>query len=247
MTPKIIFEDEALLVIEKPSGLVVNRAETTSRIETLQDWIDTRYKIPASLAGGQDTRYKNSEEFRSRSGIVHRLDKDTSGLLIIAKTPEAFENLKNQFKSREVVKKYLALVHDRVQPCFGAIRAPVSRSPFNRMHFGVFPGGREAVTDYKLLKLLKSPKLLKELSLLELTPHTGRTHQIRVHLKYLGYPIVSDPIYAGRKTAKNDLKICPRLFLHATYLKIKHPLTDKALEFDSPLPADLENCLKNLG
>lgn len=252
MAPKIIFEDEFLLVVDKPSGLVVNCAETMVKGATLQDWVESRWSKNSeyqNIRVSEHPEFSGCSEFLDRSGIVHRLDKDTSGLLVIAKTPEAFENLKNQFKSREVVKKYLALVHDRVQPCFGAIRAPISRSPFNRMHFGVFPGGREAVTEYKLLKSLKlpkSPKSPRELSLLELIPHTGRTHQIRVHLKYINHPIVSDPIYGGRKNCRDDLRFCPRLFLHATCLKIKHPKTNEAMEFSSPLPPDLEASLSGL-
>lgn len=213
MTPKIIFEDDTFLVIDKVAGVVVNRSESQKE-ETLEDWAVGKF-------------------------IVHRLDKDTSGLLVIAKSPEAFENLKSQFKNREVVKKYLALVHGQVTPPEGIINAPIERNPFNRKHFGVFPGGREAITNYKSLKSLKS------LTLLEVTPHTGRTHQIRVHLKYLGYPIVSDPIYGGRKNYSRDLRFCPRLFLHATYLKIKHPATGEILEFNSPLPADLNRITIN--
>lgn len=197
---KIIFEDEFILVIDKPSGLVVSQDEA---------WVGDKF-------------------------IVHRLDKDTSGLLIMAKTPDALEKLRLQFKNREVVKKYLALVHGQVTPPEGIINAPIARNPFNRKHFGVFSGGRESNTSYRTYKTYKT------YTLLEVTPHTGRTHQIRVHLKYLGYPIVSDPIYGGRKNLQADLKFCPRLFLHATYLKIRHPaLAGKILEFNSPLPVDL--------
>lgn len=235
--PQIVFEDDDFLVIDKPSGLTVNKAETTAKMETVQDWIDERYKM-------QETRDKSAEEFASRSGIVHRLDKDTSGLLIIAKTPKAFENLKSQFKGREVMKKYLGLVHGKVEPVEGTINAPIERNPFNRKHFGVFPGGREATTDFKLLKVLKL--LREEFSHLELTPHTGRTHQIRVHLKYINHPIVSDPIYGGRKNIREDLRFCPRLFLHATYLRLKHPANGEVQEFNSSLPADLQGVLDRL-
>ncbi|MBI4099463.1 RluA family pseudouridine synthase [Candidatus Microgenomates bacterium] len=220
--PKIVFEDESLLVVDKPAGLVVNRAETQKE-ETLEDW-----------AGKKITGVE-------RSGIVHRLDKDTSGLLVVAKTPQALANLQAQFKGREVVKKYLALVHGKVEPLVGTIDAPIDRNPFNRMRFGVFPGGREAKTDYKSLKSLKS------LTLLELTPHTGRTHQIRVHLKYINHPIVADPIYGGRKNYQADLKFCPRLFLHATFLRFKHPETGTWLEFSVSLPSDLAEVLQLLG
>lgn len=224
MAPKIIFEDDSLLVIDKPAGVVVNRAES-QKGETLEDWAAQK-----GIAV-------------ERSGIVHRLDKDTSGILVIGKTPEAFENLKDQFKSREVVKKYLALVHGKVIPAEGTINAPIERNPFNRRHFGVFPGGREATTDYKVYNNYND---YKNYTLLELTPHTGRTHQIRVHLKYINHPIVSDPIYGGRKNYQADLKFCPRLFLHATYLRIKHPQTGETLEFNSSLPSDLQAVVDSL-
>lgn len=221
MSIPIIFEDESLLIVDKPSGVVVNRAET-QKGETLEDWAAKR---------GISVE---------RSGIVHRLDKDTSGLLVIAKTPGVLANLQSQFKSREVIKKYLALVHGTVSPAQGTIKAPIERNPFNRMRFGVFPGGREAETAYKTYKTYKT------YTFLELSPHTGRTHQIRVHLKYINHPIVSDPIYGGRKNYQADIKFCPRLFLHATYLKIKHPVTGEAMEFNSPLPSPLQAVLDGL-
>lgn len=225
-SPKIIFEDNNLLVIDKPAGVVVNRAETTTKVETIQDWAEERIG-----------EFGEVGEFRDRGGIVHRLDKDTSGILIIAKTSEAFENLKNQFKNRTTVKKYLALVHGKVEPAQGAINAPIERNPFNRKHFGVFPGGREAVTQYQTYRTYKS------YTLLEVTPKTGRTHQIRVHLKYINYPVVADPIYGGRKNSQQDSKWCPRLFLHATQLQIKHPQTGKLMNFQSSLPSELATVL----
>ncbi len=215
ISPKIIFENNDFLIIDKPSGLVVNRAET-QKGETIEDWA-------AQKVTGVE-----------RSGIVHRLDKDTSGLLVIAKTTEVWEKLKAQFKNREVTKKYLTLVHGELYLAVGTVNAPIDRNPFNRMHYGIFPGGREAVTQYKTVQKYKS------LTLLEVTPKTGRTHQIRVHMKYLNHPVVSDPIYGGRKNYQNDLKFCPRLFLHATYLKIDN------LEFNSPLPAELQTVLDQL-
>lgn len=253
LDPQIVFEDTEFLIINKPYGVVVNRAETT-KTETIQDWIENRYSVSGLSAGKADIQYPVSEsgleEFKSRSGIVHRLDKDTSGLLVIAKNPQPFLNLKNQFKDRSTFKKYLALVHGRVEPETGTINAPIERSPFNRMHFGVFPGGREAVTDYRVISNLKLQggfaTKISNFSMLELTPHTGRTHQIRVHMKYLNYPIVSDPIYGGRKNYQNDLLFCPRLFLHAAHLEINHPGTGERLIFDSPLPLDLQTALDEL-
>lgn len=226
LSPKVLFEDDNLLVIDKPAGMVVNKAETTRGEETVEDWLRQNFQFEIF-------------NFQScRSGIVHRLDKETSGLLLIAKTPESFTNLQQQFKNRQVKKKYLALVHGKVVPEEGEIKAPVGRLPWNRERFGVIPGGREATTKYKILRYYDT-KILGELSFLELTPMTGRTHQIRVHLKYLGHPIVGDSFYAGRKRAREDRKFCPRVFLHASFLEFNHPVSGKRLSFESPLPNEL--------
>jgi len=244
----IIFEDASFLVIDKPAGLVVNRSDTTRQVETVQDWMESKYSISnTNFPGDQELIV----EFKSRGGVVHRLDKDTSGILVLAKTPMAFSKLKNQFKERTTVKKYLALCHGLVEPAFGTINAPIERSPFNRKHFGIFAGGREAQTDYKTIRNINCAikddgKEMETLTLLELTPHTGRTHQIRVHLKYLNHPVICDPIYGGRKNYQNDQKFFPRLFLHATSLAIVHPETGKALKFESPLPLDLQIALDSL-
>ncbi len=236
----IIYEDEFLLVVDKPAGLVVNNAESVKG-ETLQDWAENKLKI-------KNEKLKISEEdniFYSRSGIVHRLDKDTSGLLLIAKTSQIFSQLQLQFKERSVSKKYKTLVHGKVVPAQGEIRASVGRLPWNRERFGILPGGREAVTSYKLLKSLKSPTG-EILSLLEVAPQTGRTHQIRIHLKYLGHPVVSDGFYVGRKTYRKDLYFCPRLFLHAFYLKFAHPGQKKDILLTSELAQDLKLVLEKI-
>ncbi len=236
MNIPIISEDDYLLVIEKPTGIVVNRAESVVG-ETIQDWSEIKLGI-------KNLEYKTEEEkdFYNRAGIVHRLDKETSGLLLIAKTPQAFFNLQSQFKERKVIKKYTALVHGNIAPPEGVIKATVGRLPWNRERFGILPGGREAVTTYKLLKLLKSP-LGEPLSFLEVTPLTGRTHQIRIHLKYIGRPIVSDSFYGGRKTYRRDKMFCPRLFLHAGFIQFRHPFTGKEIEFKSELPLELKEVL----
>jgi len=223
LTPKITFEDKFILVINKPAGMVVNRAKTTKE-KTIQDWVENYLKIKNRGIG-------------DRAGIVHRLDKETSGLLLVAKTPKAFENLQKQFKERNVEKQYLALVHGKVEPKQGTIEAPITRSPFDRKKFGVFLGGRPAKTKYKVKKYVNS------YSLLELTPETGRTHQIRVHLKYLGHSVVADEKYAGRKTARKDRQWCPRQFLHASYLAFIHPQTKKRVKFTSPLPPELKKAI----
>lgn len=226
--PGIIFEDESLLVIDKPTGWITNEADTTVNQSVVQNWVAANFEFPTA----KDKLF--------RSGIVHRLDKETSGILLIAKTKEAFVNLQSQFKTRQVAKTYLALVHGQVDLPGGAgeIKAPVGRLPWRRDRFGVLAGGREAVTRYKVIQNYEIKK--NKFSLLELTPLTGRTHQIRIHLKYLGYPVVADEFYAGRKTARDDRQWCPRLFLHAAKISFLHPKTGKRVEFESALPIKLE-------
>jgi RluA family pseudouridine synthase len=244
--PLVVFQDDFFLVIDKPAGMVVNRAETTQGAETVQDWVERKLKLPRLPKEQEESKTRDTygtfdtrDVFYSRSGIVHRLDKETSGLLLIAKTPEVFENLQRQFKERKVKKKYLALVHGRVGPNKGVIEASISRSPFDRKKFGVFLGGRPAKTRYKILRYYEN-KILGKFSLLELSPETGRTHQIRVHLKFIGYPVVGDEKYAGRKTAKSDRQWCPRQFLHASFLSFTHPITGQKMSFSSKLPSDLQ-------
>lgn len=219
LTPKVVFEDKTILVLDKPAGLVV--------AEALQAWLRNYLKIKGQGIGG-------------RAGIVHRLDKETSGLMVVAKTSLAFKKLQSQFKKRKVEKHYLALVHGQVSPAKGKIKAAISRSPFDRKKFGVFLGGRPAETDYQV------KKLFPHYTLLELRPKTGRTHQIRVHLKHLGYPIVADSKYGGRKRAREDRTWCPRQFLHASFLSFTHPLTGKKVKFSLPPPADLEDSLQKM-
>ncbi|MBI4100375.1 RluA family pseudouridine synthase [Candidatus Microgenomates bacterium] len=229
MEPKVIFEDDDILVLEKPAGMVVNRAESVKE-KTLQEWLEEKFKLPPEGGVG------------GRAGIVHRLDKETSGILLVAKTQEAFENLQKQFKERVVKKKYLSLAHGRVSAREGEIKAPVGRLPWNREKFGVLPGGREATTRFRVLELYTIHSA--PYTLLELFPETGRTHQIRIHLKYLGHPVVGDLAYTGRKTVREDRKWCPRLFLHATFLQFMHPETGEEQTFESRLPDDLEEILR---
>jgi 23S rRNA pseudouridine1911/1915/1917 synthase len=228
----VIYEDNNILVLEKPYGMVVNKADTTDNVATLQAWVEKYLKLTDLGIGG-------------RAGIVHRLDKDTSGIIVVAKTEIAFENLQAQFKNREVVKRYTALVHGLVKPSSGTVNAPIDRNPFNRERFGIFPGGKEAVSDYKTITNYQLPITKDQFTLLEVTPHTGRTHQIRVHMKHTGHPIVSDEFYGGRKQSREDRKWCSRQFLHASYLKIKL-LSGEYKEFKSDLPEDLGQALKDL-
>lgn len=220
-SPEIIFEDDFLLVINKPIGWVVNEADTTKNQKTIQNWL----------------REKGLPNIGERFGIVHRLDKETSGVLLVAKTEEAFIEMQRQFKSREVAKVYLAVVHGKVSPETGEINAPIDRNPFNRMRFGVFPGGREAVTKYQVLKSTT------EISLLELHPLTGRTHQIRVHLKHLGYPIIGDELYGGRKNIQEDKKTDQRMLLHAWKINFFHPQTKEKVTFEAPIPQEFNKTI----
>ncbi|MDO8551180.1 MAG: RluA family pseudouridine synthase [bacterium] len=233
MEPKIVFENQSLMVLDKPAGMVVNKADTTKEGETVQEWLEKKFQDTSSKL-----QIDKESDFYKRAGIVHRLDKETSGLLIVAKTPQAFENLQGQFKERKVEKKYLALVEGKLEPAEGEVNAPVGRLPWNRERFGVFPGGKEARTEYKVIRNLELGNN-ESYSLLELTPHTGRTHQIRVHLKYLGFPIVGDPFYGGRKKARGQRLWCSRVFLHAAYLKFTDPKSGKEIRLESQLPEEL--------
>jgi 23S rRNA pseudouridine1911/1915/1917 synthase len=230
-TPQIIFEDQSLMVVEKPTHLVVNEAVTVKDKLTLQSWLS---KLDYPLA----------RVWELRNGIVHRLDRDTSGLLVVAKTEKAMNFLQAEFKNRHVKKEYLALVHGRLKPEEGSIEVPVGRLPWNRQRFGILPSGRDSKTNYKVLGYYEANG--DNFSLVQLKPLTGRTHQIRIHMKYLGHPIVSDDFYAGRKTARRDKKLFPRLFLHAARLSFKHPETQKLLTFESKLPEDLSLALRAL-
>ncbi len=232
MEPQVIFQDDSILVLNKPAGWVVNEAETTKNQLVLQDWLRKNFEYEI---------VKSREE---RSGIVHRLDKETSGILLIAKTPDAFKKLQANFKERVVKKEYVALVHGYVPQNDGEITATVGRLPWSKRKFGVIPGGREASTKYRIVKKFEHKG--NKYTLLDLYPQTGRTHQIRIHLRFIGHPIVADKTYAGRKTWRYDLAWCPRLFLHAKKITFKHPKTLKTVTFESVLPKDLQSALSNL-
>ena len=259
MNIKIIFEDSEILVLDKLAGMDVNNADTTKDLATGQDWVEDYLKIrnPKSEIRNksqiQNSNDQNGFEFRDsnfefarRAGIVHRLDKETSGILIVAKTLEAFTNLQAQFKERKVQKTYIALAHGKIESAEGEINVSVGRLPWNRKRFGVLSDGRESITEYKTIKNLQLTMNNEPLTLLELYPKTGRTHQIRVHLQYIKHPIFADPLYAGRKTSRNDRKLLPRIFLHASKISFLHPKTNDMLSFESPLPEDLKQFLETL-
>ena len=230
MEPKIIFEDNNLLVVDKPAGMIVNRAQTTRGRLTLQDWLRERKTNPP--AGGEKSKILD------REGIVHRLDKETSGVLVVAKSEPVMKNLQAQFKNRQVNKTYWCLVHGLVVPKKGKINLPINRNPFNRQRFGVFIGGREAETDYQVLSYYHLA--LEKFSLVEVKPKTGRTHQIRVHFKQIGFPLVADEWYGGRKTSQKDRIWCPRLFLQAMAIGLNQQV------FRINLAVDLQGVLDKL-
>lgn len=257
MTPRIIFEDETLLVIEKPSGLVVDKSDTQNE-GTLEDWLSKQ------LTANSQSIPKARDKQLNRQGIVHRLDKDTSGLLVVAKTSDSLEKLKQQFAERKVKKEYLALVHGLVESS-GVVEGGIMRNPLKREKFVVSQEGKEAITEYekvynlqftvysfrKVFADLNKIQLRKlermnynQFTLLRCFPKTGRTHQIRVHLKYIGHPIVSDEKYAGRKIFRLDKRWCSRIFLHAAKLAFTHPVSGEWVEFGSELPEDLEKALR---
>lgn len=238
MEPQIIYEDESLLVLEKPAGWIVNDATTARGQPTVQNWLRRNVKLHRQDRQGAD--------FYRRNGIVHRLDKETSGILLVAKTPEAFANLQAQFKERKVEKEYTALVHGVIEPSNGKIEAPVGRLPWRRDRFGVLPGGRDASTEYHTLANYQLTASNEKFTLLSLKPKTGRTHQIRIHLKHIGHPIVADDFYAGRKTARKDRKWCPRLFLHASAIVFAHPETGTGVSFSADMADELTSALLQL-
>ncbi|MDP2637508.1 MAG: RluA family pseudouridine synthase [Candidatus Levybacteria bacterium] len=263
MKPKIIFEDENLLVLDKPAGMIVNRSDTTKGEETLQDFVEEYLKIGRSEPKIDKTlSYEDQArlDFVNRAGIVHRLDKETSGIILVAKTSDAFLNLQAQFRERKVQKTYIALSHGKVEPEAGEINVSVGRLPWNRKRFGVVAEGKESVTQYKALSIKYLGKNREPLTLVELHPKSGRTHQIRVHLQYIHHPIFSDPLYAGRKTSRYDRKLLSRVFLHASKISFFHPArhasqvagvagkpkNSELLSFESPLPSDLKQFIASL-
>lgn len=246
MNIPILYEDQSLLVINKPPGVVVNNAQSVVG-ETVQDWAHFHLGLPDG-----ETPSANPDDFLARAGIVHRIDKETSGCLVIAKNPEVFSSLQQQFKERTIKKTYVAIVHGKLVPESGEIRAPVGRLPWNRERFGILPGGKDAVTRYKMLSVIsrqssdkaEGRKLKAEsYSLVELHPETGRTHQIRVHLKYINHPIVGDWQYAGRKTARDDREWAPRVMLHAWKISFAHPSSGKSLAIEAPVPDDMSSII----
>jgi len=231
MELKTIFEDDNLLAIDKPAGITVF-PEGINKEKTLIDYLLDKY--PKLNEVGNAPRY----------GIIHRLDKDTSGILLVAKNNKTLAFLQNQFKERLVTKKYVALVNGELEEEMGTIETLIGRSPKDRRKQKIYlplePGSEEkkqAITEYKVLEKYK------EYTLVEAAPKTGRKHQIRSHFAYLHHPIAGDKLY-GFKNQPSP-KNLTRQFLHAYYVKIKL-INNEVTEIKSDLPEDLKNVIKNL-
>ena len=221
----IIFEDEYLLALNKPAGIVVHPAPG-HYTGTLVNALLHHCKDLSGIGGVE------------RPGIVHRLDKDTSGVVMVAKTESAHKNLAAQFKNREIRKEYLAIVKGNVKKDKGLIHATIGRHKVHRKKMDTRTlNGREASTEYQVVHRCKS------WSYLELWPKTGRTHQIRVHLASIHHPIIGEQLYGGKAA---DLKI-PRHALHAHRLELKHPITELDLSFQASIPSDMEDFLISNG
>ncbi len=228
----VVHQDEHIAVIDKPAGLAVHPGPGHSD-HTL---------VNALLAICPDIQGVGGE---IRPGIVHRLDKDTSGLMVVAKTHQAHLDVSGQIKARQVDKGYIALAVGKVEPAVGVIDEPIGRDPHHRKRMAVAPDGREARTRYRVLEYIvpsggarvPSGGVRSGYSLLEVVLETGRTHQIRVHLSFLGHPLMGDGVY-GRSSP-----LLGRQFLHANRLGFRHPATGEPVEFRSELPPELSSVL----
>lgn len=269
----IIYEDQDLLILNKPAFWIVNKAETVKE-PTVQDFLEQNVvcfdgknsdwggKLGAELipADFEPTFGTPEEIFRQRSGIAHRIDKETSGILVVAKNAGSLVNLLAQFKNRTVHKKYLCLTHGKFAMPKGEINLPLGRRSKDRKLFGVVADGRPAVTDYEVKDFFSSLddtalkdagislqtkriSLYQGFSLVECYPKTGRTHQIRVHMAHLQHALVGDKQYGGKKRAKIDILWCERHFLHANKIEFMHPRTGRVVNFEAPLSLDLEKVL----
>lgn len=234
--PPVRYRDEHLLVVAKPAGLVVHPGHGNPS-GTLVDAL-LAAGVPLAPSGDPD-----------RPGIVHRLDRDTSGLLVVASTPAAYAGLVDALRRRVVSRRYLALVAGIPRDRRGRIEAPIGRDPRSRTRFAVVAGGKPAVTRYRTLGTGAAPGLAADagaVALLACTLETGRTHQVRVHLSRLGVPLVGDPVYGPRPALAAALRL-ERPFLHAAALAFTHPVTGDEVAVTEPLPDDLRTALRRAG
>ncbi|OJG28158.1 RluA family pseudouridine synthase [Enterococcus caccae] len=219
---EIVYEDDDVLVVNKPQGMVVHPSAGHQH-GTLVNALLYHIKDLSSING------------IIRPGIVHRIDKDTSGLLMVAKNDKAHVALAEQLKDKTSLRKYIALVHGEIAHDKGEINAPIGRSKNDRKMQAVIEGGKPAVTHFEVLERFDG------YTLVQLQLETGRTHQIRVHMKYIGFPVAGDPLYGPRKTLKGNGQ-----FLHAEVLGFKHPTTGQMMVFEAPLPDLFEKTLDQL-
>ena len=217
----IVYEDDDVIVVNKPQGMVVHPAPGHPDHTLVNALL---YHSPLSTINGT-----------FRPGIVHRIDKDTSGLLMVAKNDLAHQSLAEQLRNKTNQREYLALVYGQIKEDEGTIDAPLGRNPQDRKKQAVVKGGRHAVTHFKVMKRYDNFTLVK--CILE----TGRTHQIRVHMKYIGHPLVGDPLYGPRKVIGKNGQ-----FLHAALLGFKHPRTGEEMVFKTPLPENFQKMLDKL-
>ncbi|MBI4312009.1 MAG: RluA family pseudouridine synthase [Chloroflexi bacterium] len=218
---KVVYEDPHIIVLDKPAGTPVHPGPGHAQ-GTLVNALIARYPELAGVGG------------EKRPGIVHRLDTDTSGLMVVARSRLAYQGLIRQIRDRQVEKVYLALVQGYPQPPQGVIDAPIGRNPTDRKRMAVVARGREALTEYRIIRRFKG------YALLEVRIHTGRTHQIRVHAVAMGHPVAGDRQY-GRRAS-----FLERQFLHAHRLSFQHPATGERVQYTSPLPEDLQRALEGL-
>ncbi|MGQ4067382.1 RluA family pseudouridine synthase [Enterococcus mundtii] len=219
---EIVYEDDDVAVVNKPQGMVVHPSAGHAQ-GTLVNALMYHMKNLSSINGV------------IRPGIVHRIDKDTSGLLMIAKNDQAHEALAQQLKDKTSLRKYIALVHGVIPHEKGTINAPIGRSKVDRKMQAIREDGKPAVTHFTVLERFEN------FTLVELQLETGRTHQIRVHMKYIGYPLAGDPVYGQKKTLKGNGQ-----FLHAKLLGFTHPQTNERMTFEAPLPEVFEKTLEKL-
>lgn len=230
----VVYEDGEVIVVNKPAGMVVHPASGVYS-GTLANALAYRFQNLSATGGPV------------RPGIVHRLDKDTSGLMVVAKKELAHEKLSDQFRSREVFKRYVALVYGVVKTPQGRIEQPIARDPRNRTRMAVVAGGRAALSLYSVRRQLDA------FALVDVEIKTGRTHQIRVHLAWLTHPVVGDLVYGGGREnslqnpqLRAQVRRLTRQFLHAEELGFNHPTTGEAMRFVAPLPAELSEFLERL-
>jgi 23S rRNA pseudouridine1911/1915/1917 synthase len=241
MKIKILYEDSNILAIDKPSGISVH-SDGRSKEKTITDWILKNYPKIKNVGESQFFEDKKIKTEIKKPGIVHRLDHETSGVLLLAKNEKTYQFLKSQFQNREIKKTYIAIVNGWVKNDHGIINKPIGRSPKDfRRHLagrGVRGELREAITEYKILKRFEISS--NKFTYLEIHPKTGRTHQIRVHMKYLNHPVVCDSLYNPKGSCPRKIK---RLALHAKSIEFKNS-KGEIIKIESPLPKEFKEVVK---